>query len=243
MASAAPPIDASRVRFILRKLHSLSGVVPLGGFLAMHLWTNASAFGGQGPFDDAVQHIQDIPALWALELFGIALPLAFHAAYGIAVAREGESNLSRYTTGANFRYVMQRATGVVALLFIALHLYELRVQKLLYGMSHRSFYTTLSAHLSATSFGVPVAALAYLVGIAACAFHLANGLVGFCQSWGLVTSRGGLRRAAYASGALGTALFGLGFLTVFHFTTGTTWAASPSPSHDGGAQCAPQPAE
>jgi len=50
--TAAPKV--SRTGFYLRRLHSLSGVLPVGVFLVEHLWTNATVLGGQRPFDEAV---------------------------------------------------------------------------------------------------------------------------------------------------------------------------------------------
>ena len=55
-------------RFLLRRLHSLCGVLPIGAFLVVHLWTNLSAVRGRGAFRHAVGDIQAIPALPAIEV-------------------------------------------------------------------------------------------------------------------------------------------------------------------------------
>src|SRR5689334_10700853 len=73
----------NRRAFLLRKLHSLSGVVPVGAFMVFHLWTNAKALGGQEPFDAAVRDISHTPYLPILEWGTILLPLLFHAGYGV----------------------------------------------------------------------------------------------------------------------------------------------------------------
>lgn len=73
---------ASQREFYLLRLHSLTGVVPLGGFLLEHLWTNASATAGRTAFNEAVGQLQRLPGLLFLEVFGILLPLTFHAFYG-----------------------------------------------------------------------------------------------------------------------------------------------------------------
>ena len=44
------------------------------------------ALGGQEAFDRAVRSISGLPLLPLLEIFGIFLPLAFHALYGVKLA-------------------------------------------------------------------------------------------------------------------------------------------------------------
>ena len=204
-------------RFLLRKLHSLSGVVPVGAFLVEHLWTNATALRGQRAFDDAVDALQALPGLPVIELVTIVLPLAFHAGYGVVLLRESQPNVDRYPHGKNWLYVAQRATGIVTLLFVLWHLWEIRVQKWLFGMGSHSFFPVLTAHLSSTWHGVPVLALVYLAGIAAAVFHFANGLWGFAASWGIVTSRAAMRRVRIVGAIVGVTLLLMGETTVLYF--------------------------
>jgi succinate dehydrogenase/fumarate reductase cytochrome b subunit len=74
-------------------VHSLTGVVPVGVFLLAHLWTNAQALSGQSAFDAAVSEIHHLPYLPAIEVFGIFLPLSFHALYGVKLALEAKVNV------------------------------------------------------------------------------------------------------------------------------------------------------
>ena len=207
--------------FLLRRLHSLTGVVPVGVFLVLHLWTNARALAGEDAYVRGVLEIQAIPFLPLVEVAGIGAPLAFHAGYGVVLALRGRPNVAAYPYAHNWLYVLQRASGFVALAFIALHLWEYRVQKAFYGMQTEAFYGALSANLSSTAWGVPFVALAYLLGTAATVFHFANGLWGFCATWGLTTSRSAQRRSAWLFGALGAILFFVGASTVVHFATGS----------------------
>jgi succinate dehydrogenase/fumarate reductase cytochrome b subunit (b558 family) len=210
-----------RRAFVLRKLHSLSGVVPVGVFLIEHLWTNAKALGGADEFGRAVAEIQALPFLPFIEVFGIFLPLAFHAFYGVVIALGSRANVGTYAYSRNWFYTLQRVSGLLALLFIGWHLYEYRIQKWLFGMSGNAFYDVLGAHLSATVFSVPLMAIVYLLGITVTVFHFCNGLWGFCVSWGITVTRQAQRRVAWLFGALGLALFVLGANTVLYFATGS----------------------
>lgn len=63
-----------------RKLHSLLGVIPVGFFLIEHLLTNYKAFsGGHTGFMEQVHWLHSLPLVLFLEIFGIWIPLAYHA--------------------------------------------------------------------------------------------------------------------------------------------------------------------
>ncbi|MFO0679055.1 MAG: succinate dehydrogenase cytochrome b558 subunit [Polyangiaceae bacterium] len=218
--AAADETARQRRMFLLRKLHSLSGVVPVGAFLVEHLWTNATALRGSLAFEAAVAKIQAMPGLWALETFGIFLPLAFHALYGVALAFTSRPNGIHYPYSRNWLYMLQRASGFVALAFILVHLWEFRVQKAFFGMPTEAFHATLTSHLSTVTHGIPVWAMLYLTGLLASVFHFANGLWGFCASWGITVSRPAQRRAGVLCALLGAGLFYLGAATVLYFATG-----------------------
>jgi succinate dehydrogenase / fumarate reductase cytochrome b subunit len=214
--------DAAQARrsFVVRRLHSLSGVVPVGVFLIVHLWTNAAALGGQAPFDNAVSKIHHLPFLPLIEVVGIFLPLAFHAGYGVKLAFSSRPNPITYPYARNWAYTLQRVTGVIALVFIVYHVQELRLAKLLGHLPSEAFYPTLARNLSSTSAGVPWLAIGYLVGIAASVLHFANGLTSFVLSWGISGSRASQARFATAFSVLGVLLFALGAATTLYFATG-----------------------
>jgi succinate dehydrogenase / fumarate reductase, cytochrome b subunit len=78
----------------------------------------------------------------------------------------------------------------------------------------------LCEQMSSTMGGVPVIALVYILGIAACVYHFANGLWGFCFSWGITISKRSQQMAAWVFGVVGALVFFLGANTIIHFATG-----------------------
>ena len=69
------------VTFYLRRLHSLVGLLVLGIVILEHVMTNASSLGGPEAFNSSLAMMELIPKpiFYGLEIFGIAIPLLFHA--------------------------------------------------------------------------------------------------------------------------------------------------------------------
>ena len=74
--------------FVLRKLHQLSGIVPLGLFVLEHFYTNSKAISGAGAFNKAGVDLQAIPYILLIEIGGIFIPLIYHAVYGLVITIE-----------------------------------------------------------------------------------------------------------------------------------------------------------
>jgi succinate dehydrogenase / fumarate reductase cytochrome b subunit len=209
--------------FLLRRLHSLTGILPIGGFLLVHFYTNYQAVGPGGPerFNDGVKHLQENPVIIFAEILGIGLPILYHAFYGIFLAGEGRWNLGRYRYGANWRYAFQRVSGVLLVFFIGYHVWMTRLRTVfspeLFTDNHGHIsYAYMAEYLNAVHLGVPVWAL-YVVGVTAATLHLANGLWGFLIHWGLTTGRRAQRYSAYACAGLGVVLTGFGLTSLFAF--------------------------
>jgi len=99
--------------FVLRKLHQLSGIVPLGVFLLEHFYTNSKALTGPGDFNNAVKDLQSIPYILFVEIGGIFIPLVYHAVYGLVITMEARPNNLAYPYARNWFYTIQRITGIV----------------------------------------------------------------------------------------------------------------------------------
>lgn len=76
--------------FLLRRLHSLLGLLPVGAFLIFHLWENSqSRLGAEHYNREVAAALQGMNYLPFLEILLIALPLLFHAVYGLVIVRQG----------------------------------------------------------------------------------------------------------------------------------------------------------
>src|SRR5262245_35749128 len=171
-----------------------------------------------------VKGIEQMPYLPVLEWGLILLPLAFHALYGVKLALESKPNVRSYTFTRNWMYTLQRVTGLIAFAFILYHLYELWFQRVTGKLPPDQFYTPLCVNRRSTVGPVPVVALVYIIGIAASVFHFANGLWGFCFSWGITVSRRAQQAAATVFGIVGLIVFLLGANTAIYFATGARFA-------------------
>src|SRR5712671_150593 len=85
---AALALDRDRLHFVLRRLHSLTGIVPIGAYMLVHIFLeNAFILGGPGKFDQLVVGISQIPIpiLLAIEITVLWGPIVYHALYGFVV--------------------------------------------------------------------------------------------------------------------------------------------------------------
>ncbi|MBI5542459.1 MAG: succinate dehydrogenase [Deltaproteobacteria bacterium] len=182
--------------YLWRRLHSFTGVLPVGAFMLFHLFENMAAIGGEKAYNAGIAHLASllpIPYFFLIEIGVIVLPIAYHGLYGVYLAIEGKPNVGAYAFRRNFLYLAQRVTGVIALLYLAYHVVSLRVQiTMLEAGGKVSGFSGIEGHPGYVSFGDmvqhysnPLVLGFYFVGTLACAFHLANGLNGFCWTWGI----------------------------------------------------------
>src|SRR5437868_14633354 len=94
--------------------------------MVVHLLTNATILGGPAAFQANVDRIHALgPLLPFVEWTFIFLPLLFHGLVGVVITRGGTPNTSSYPLVGNVRYTLQRATGIIALVYIAFHVWQL----------------------------------------------------------------------------------------------------------------------
>ncbi|MBT2968321.1 MAG: succinate dehydrogenase [gamma proteobacterium symbiont of Ctena orbiculata] len=170
--------------FLLRRLHSLFGLLPVGGFLIFHLWENSqSRFGKTHYNEQVVGWLQSINYLTLVEIFFIALPLLFHAVYGLVILYGSQGNWNRYPWLHNRFYWLQRLSGIGILLFLLLHVGWTRIL----GIWQPDIRIDLFSHMQELLIN-PYLFLLYLSGLLLAVFHLCNGLWTMAISWGLTTS-------------------------------------------------------
>ncbi len=221
MTDSASFLD--RNHFLLRRLHSLTGVAPIGLFLIVHLLTNSTAFLDPAKFNHEVSWIHDLPYLIFIEWFGIILPLLFHAGYGVFIAMTGRSNARQYGWVDNWRYTLQRVTGWIAFVFVIVHLFHFRLRHWLGGANYQvvstaesPFAATVAGFESLTFLWV----LLYSIGLIASVFHFANGICTFCITWGITVNERSRRGMNVAAGGLGVVMLIWGFLSLYGLTAG-----------------------
>jgi len=177
--------------FFWRKLHSLSGIIPLGIFLMVHMFINSMAVLGHEDFDRGVSLLHSVPYLWFLELVVIFIPILYHAFYGIWVVYLTRNNITNYRYFRNWLFYLQRVSAIITLLFVTWHVVVLR-------FSEGIFSSNISFELVTTALNQPVILILYLIGLFASFGHFANGLWSFLVSWGVTVGEKAQRTAAYA---------------------------------------------
>ncbi len=207
-----------RNHFLLRRLHSLSGIIPVGVFLIFHLLANSTAYLGSGSFDSFVEGIHRLPWLVPVEFIFIFVPLAFHGIYGVIIALEGKMNQNQYPYMDNWRYTLQRVTAYIMLAFILIHLAHYRFA---YVFGGKEFADAAPEFFRLTRDGfqhmwIPLWAwiVIYIVGTAATVYHFCNGIVTFCITWGITVGDASRKRALVGAGGLAVILMAWSVLSL-----------------------------
>ena len=176
-----------------RRLHSISGILPIGGFLAFHLVQNSAAARGADEYNRMAASLQRVPAALALEVLVILVPILYHGIYGLFVIAMPETDVAPASRLRSLRDWIQRATGVIVFAFILFHLWTTRLVQ-------------IEDHQSLDLFRQVQAAIAnpwihafYIAGILSAAGHLAIGIGTFSRAWGLTASPMAERRMIFVS--------------------------------------------
>lgn len=167
--------------FFIRRFHSLIALIPIGIFVCVHLLINASVF--MGGFDGyntfvAVMKSESLKLyITAAEIIIIALPLIFHAAYGLYIVYKAKNNALQYKYYRNWAFYLQRITAIIITIFLIWHVYTLRLSG--HETSEEVIYTIAGILQN------PLYMVLYIIGVVASLYHLCNGLFTFCITWGI----------------------------------------------------------
>lgn len=177
-------IDQDKLHFYLRRLHSLTGVVPVGVFLIQHIYAQVMALWGSEVYNEHARFLLDQPFLIGMEIGIVFAPLAFHALLGLWFMMDSKWNPHRYTYAHNWWYTMQRITAWITLVYVVFHVGQTRFsfdteQKWMMYESMQQLFQENGTWLI----------VVYAIGVTAASWHLCNGLWSFCIVWGITISR------------------------------------------------------
>jgi len=104
-------------------------------------------------------------------LFGIWLPILFHALYGFYIWYRGESNVGEYPWTGNWMYTAQRWTGGIAFAYILWHTWTMRFT----GVDLHQYPGASFGKVQTEVFQTPLF-LFYVVGLIAASWHFSYGI-------------------------------------------------------------------
>ncbi len=228
MASTASPIESSSTTvhkgvaplragqgssFVLRRLHSLSGIIPIGAFLIEHFISNSESIHGVQAYNDQVKFLTSLPFVHVLEWVFIFIPLLYHGLYGLWIWYGGETNVGDYPWTGNWLYTAQRWTGIIAMIYIAYHLYDMRFT----GVHLMNGGYTAAFSKVYFDFQHTWVVAFYVVGIVAASWHFSYGVWLFAAKWGFTVGEQARRKFGYVCLALCIALVGMGLYSIAGF--------------------------
>lgn len=187
--------------------------------MVIHLLTNATILNGTEAFQNSVYMIHSLGSgLLIAEWLFIFLPILFHAAIGFWIIFQAKINVEFYPMEKNWRYTLQRITGMIAFVFILQHVIQLN------GIIHADIvrenvpesvgqfraYNAASSAAEAIQWAFPLMAIWYAIGIIACVFHFANGLWTMGITWGVWTAQRAQQTASYVCLGIGAVVLAVG---------------------------------
>ena len=205
---AAAALD--KRQFALRRLHSLTGVFPIGLYVLVHLGINSFAANGSEVYDAVAEALESLPYLIAVEIPFIWAPILFHGLYGFVIWFRGKPNALQYSYPNNRMYWLQRWSGILAFVFIGWHFWQTRLANYLYGVP-------VDFRMMADILDNPGWLAFYVVGLTAVSFHLANGLRTFLLTWGGVVGDRARRVAGRLCAAFGILVLAVSLAAVWAF--------------------------
>ncbi|MEW9670790.1 succinate dehydrogenase cytochrome b558 subunit [Ammoniphilus sp. 3BR4] len=203
---------ATNRHFFNRKLHSLLGVIPVGAFLIVHLFTNFLATEGRERFTQQVELMESIPFLVIVEILFIFLPLLYHAVYGLYIAFQAKHNVGNYGYFRNMMFFLQRVTGVITLIFVVWHVWQTRVQIAVQDIHPEGFFD-----LMVSVFNNPAMIAFYIIGLLSATFHFSNGMWSFLVSWGITVGPRAQQISTYVWIGFFVILSYIGIMSMFAF--------------------------
>jgi len=224
MATAAPPAPPAAPKlhgvqplragegnsFLWRKLHSLTGIIPIGAFLVEHIVSNFETINGPLAYAKQVLFLNSLPLVRVLEWGFIFIPLAFHALYGVFIAIRGRNNVNVYPWAGNWMYLSQRITGLIAFAYIIQHVLSQRFMGVSLPENPGAAFHKVQVELAN-----PWMLAIYVIGMIATTWHFAYGIWLFAAKWGITPGDKARKRFGYVCGLGGAALCLMGLVSIW----------------------------
>jgi succinate dehydrogenase / fumarate reductase cytochrome b subunit len=209
----APPLRPGEGHsFLLRRLHSLSGIIPIGAFLIEHIVSNFEALKGPLAYAEQVKFLNSLPLVRVLEWVFIFLPLLYHGLYGLYIWLRGKSNVIYYPWAGNWMYTAQRWTGGIAFVFIVQHLWRQRFTGVHLPTDPGAAFHKVQVELSH-----PWMLAFYIVAMIATSWHFAYGVWLFAAKWGITPGERARRNFGWVCGTAGVLLCAMGLASIYAF--------------------------
>ncbi|MCU1226922.1 MAG: hypothetical protein JWQ42_5015 [Edaphobacter sp.] len=196
--------------FLWRRLHSLSGIIPIGAFLVEHIVSNFETINGPLAYAQQVKFLNSLPLVRVLEWTFIFIPLAFHALYGVFIAFRGRTNVNVYPWAGNWMYVSQRITGLIAFAYIIQHVLRQRFMGVSLPENPGAAFAKVQHELAN-----PWMLAIYVIAMIATTWHFAYGIWLFAAKWGITPGDRARKRFGYVCGAFGAVLCIMGLVSIY----------------------------
>jgi succinate dehydrogenase / fumarate reductase cytochrome b subunit len=147
-----------------------------------------------------------------LELFGIWLPILFHALYGFYIWYRGDGNTVAYPWSGNWMYTAQRWTGGIAFFYIVWHTYTMRFTGNDLHDNPAGSFAKVQAEVHN-----PWLLAFYVLGLICASWHFAYGIWLFAAKWGIVSGDKAQQRLLRVCLAFFTLLSVVGLVSLYTF--------------------------
>lgn len=196
--------------FLLRKLHSLTGIVPIGAFLVEHIVSNFETWNGPLAYAQQVKFLNALPLVRVLEWAFIFIPLSYHALYGVYIGIRGRGNVNVYPWAGNWGYYFQRITGYIAFAYIIQHVWRQRFAGVSLPENPGMAFHKVQVELSN-----PWMLAVYVIAMIATCWHFAYGIWLFAAKWGITPGEKARKRFGYLCAGGGAALCVMGLISIY----------------------------
>ena len=185
-------LSLTRESYLWHKIHSLTGIIPVGFYMVQHLVLNSFSLAGPEKFKAVLGFFAGMPkhVLLFLEIAFIWVPLLFHGVYGVFISGRAQSNMfnDKYAWPENRMYSFQRWSGVALFFLLIAHVVTTTVKAGVSPLGEEVVQFDAWREML-TAGGTYAGLILYVVGVALAGYHLAFGWWNFCIRWGITVNR------------------------------------------------------